>query len=70
MAFYYILTGQPPFPGLDTTDDKAKINRRSQEHELSPLDQFRSGDVLSKCWEGSCFDATETVHDLKKLGVI
>ena len=69
-ALYYMVTGQPPFPGLDTAHDEVEINRRFQEREFPPLDQFRSGDVLRKCWEGSYLDATEIVHDLKKLGVI
>lgn len=44
-AIYLMITGHPPFPGLDTVDDEDKIQRRFEGGELPPLEQHRDGDV-------------------------
>jgi serine/threonine protein kinase len=66
-ALYFIMTGLPPFPDLDTVDDEDEIRRRFECCEFPPLEPYRGGDVVRKCWMGSYGCATEIVFDLQNV---
>lgn len=66
-AIYFMITGCPPFPDLDTLDDEDEIQRRFEEREFPSLEQHQGGDIVRKCWTGSYNSAAEVVLDLQKL---
>jgi serine/threonine protein kinase len=66
-AIYFMITGHPPFPDLDTIDDEDEIQRRFEGGEFPPLEQRQGGDVVRKCWTGAYESATKIMLDLQKL---
>jgi serine/threonine protein kinase len=66
-ALYFMVTGKPPFPDLDTVDDEDEIRRRFECGEFPSLEYRQGGDVVRKCWMGGYESATEIVFDLQKL---
>ncbi|KAF2254527.1 kinase-like protein [Trematosphaeria pertusa] len=66
-ALYFMVTGKPPFPDLDTIDDKDEIRRRFECREFPSLDYHQGGDVVRKCWTGGYESATEIALDLREL---
>ncbi|KAF2731949.1 kinase-like protein [Polyplosphaeria fusca] len=65
-ALFVIVTGNLPFPDLDTLDED-EIQRRFEEHEFPPLEKLPGGDVIRNCWTGSYNSASEIIVDLQKL---
>jgi serine/threonine protein kinase len=66
-ALYFMVTGKPPFPDLDTVNDEDEICRRFECGEFPSLESCQGDDVLRKCWMGGYESATEIVLDLQKL---
>ncbi|KAF2877368.1 kinase-like domain-containing protein [Massariosphaeria phaeospora] len=66
-ALYFIVTGKPPFPDLDTVDDEDEVRRRFQCREFPSLEYHQGGNVVRKCWTGGYEFAAEIVLDLQKL---
>lgn len=66
-TIYFIVTGQPPFPGLDPVDDEDEIRRRFECDEFPSLEQHRGGEVVRRCWMRGYESATEVMLDLQNL---
>jgi serine/threonine protein kinase len=66
-ALYFMITGQAPFPDLDTADDEDEIYRRFECCEFPSLEPHEGGDVVRKCWMGIYESAAEIMLDLQKL---
>jgi len=66
-AVYFMMTGKPPFPDLDTADDEDEIIRRFQCREFPSLHDYQGGNVVRKCWTGGYEFADAIVLDLKDL---
>lgn len=65
--FYFMVTGKPPFPELDTADDEDEICRRFKYGEFPILEYRQGGGVMLKCWTGGYESATKIGLDLKIL---
>lgn len=65
-AIYYMLTGEEPFPDLDTWDNEEEIALRwttEQFPEHTLLGDVRP--ILVNCWSGAYLSASELVVELK-----
>lgn len=60
------MTGNVPFPDLDTLDED-EIHRRFDAREFPPLEKLVGGDVVQNCWTGSYDDVACIVGDLQRL---
>ncbi|KAH6878788.1 hypothetical protein BKA58DRAFT_453025, partial [Alternaria rosae] len=65
-ALCVIISGQLPFPDLDTLDED-EIHRKFENHNFPPLEELPAEDVIRKCWIGEYGNATEIVGDLQML---
>ncbi|KAH8721591.1 kinase-like domain-containing protein [Phaeosphaeriaceae sp. PMI808] len=65
-TLFVMITGQLPFPDLDTSDED-EIHRRFKNHEFPPLERLPGGEVIRKCWIGDYKNATGIVDDLQRL---
>jgi serine/threonine protein kinase len=66
-AIYFMITGQPPFPDLDTIDYEDEIRARFEDGVFPPLERHQGGDVVRSCWKGGYDNATEAMLDLQRL---
>jgi serine/threonine protein kinase len=65
-ALYVMISGQLPFPDLDTLDED-EIYRKFENLEFPPVEELLGGDVIRKCWIGEYANAAEIVGDLQRL---
>ncbi|KAF1841512.1 kinase-like protein [Cucurbitaria berberidis CBS 394.84] len=66
-AIYFMVTGQTPYPELDTIDDEDEIRKRFEDGVFPPLARHQGGDVVRSCWKGCYESATEVMLDLQTL---
>ncbi|KAF1950334.1 kinase-like protein [Byssothecium circinans] len=66
-AIYSLITGQPPYPDLDTIDDEDEIRARFEEADFPPWGRHQGGDVVRSCWMGRYESVTDVMLDLQEL---
>jgi serine/threonine protein kinase len=66
-AIYFMMTGQPPYPDLDTIDNEGEIRTRFEDGEFPPLEQHQGGEVVRSCWKGHYESAIEVMLALQTL---
>lgn len=64
-AIYFIMTGHPPFPELDSWRDREEIARRFEASQFPPLVGIQGGEVVRRCWAGQYESSESIVKDLE-----
>ncbi|OCL04049.1 kinase-like protein [Glonium stellatum] len=68
-AIYFMVTGQLPFPVLESRKDNGEIERRFKTGQFPPLGEAQGGGVVKRCWAGQYKSAENVVRDLEELWV-
>ncbi|KAF1923045.1 uncharacterized protein M421DRAFT_426283 [Didymella exigua CBS 183.55] len=66
-AIYVMISGQPPFPNLNSAEDEDEVQRRFRECEFPPLETIPAGSVVRKCWMGDNSTVSEIMEDIRRM---
>ena len=64
-TFYEIMTGDEPYPELDSFYDEEEVTRRFKAMEFPCVDGLIGGEIIRKCWLQMYQDVDECLRELR-----